>query len=257
MPSYSIIVIFKEETLDLQHCLFSVSRAARFRDQDPDYELLTSDKPNKSLARNDLCQIAKGDILVFLDSDAEASDSWLHELLKPFQDPLVGVVGGCHLMKQTASKREEMADKILAFPLATWKSASRYKVAGKIREVDESELTSCNLAIRKDAFLKAGGFPLDFIPCEENVLMNRIQALGYKMVYNPLAIVFHNRDELFRPHMKKIFFYAEGRGRMIRHNQGGIKFFPRPSSEFLLFGAGLIAHYTAYVSGLIWGMIKG
>ena len=251
---FSVIVIFREETDEVKLCLDSIDNSASFI-ADP-YEILTSTKDNKSLARNELCERAEGEILVFLDDDAQATDYWLHELLKPFKDPKVGVVGGCHIIKPTASKMEEMADKILSFPLATWKSSARYKVSGKMRETDESELTSCNLAIRKEAFMESGGFPLDMIPCEENVLMNRIQEKGWKLIYNPLAIVFHSRDELFYPHFKKIFYYAKGRGKMIVKGEGGIKFIPRPSSEMLFFGLGLIIHYVAYGLGLIYGMIK-
>lgn len=239
---------------DVQNCLVSVRKATEYVDER--VEILTSTKPNKSLARNELCYASKGEILVFIDSDAEPSDFWLHELLKPFWNARVGVVGGCHILKQTATKKEELADKILSFPLATWKSASRYKVSGKIRVTDESELTSCNMAVRRKAFMEAGGFPLEFIPCEENVLLNNIQKLGYKMIYNPLAIVYHNRDELFLPHLRKIHYYARGRGRIIRHGKGGLKLFPRPSLELFYLGTGLFLHYIAYISGLIRGLLS-
>lgn len=256
-PLFSVIVIFKEENDEVRDCLDAIDNAASFMNPLDDYEVLTSTRNNKSLARNECCLKAKGSILVFIDSDAKATDYWLHELLKPFEDESVGVVGGCHIVKPDASKREELADKILAFPLATWKSASRYKVSGRIRETDESELTSCNLAIRKKAFMDAGGFPKDMIPCEENVLMNRIQGKGWKMVYNPLAIVYHARDELFIPHMRKIFYYATGRGKMIRRGEGGITFVPKPSSEILYLGLGFMLHYVSYLSGLIYGIIRG
>lgn len=256
---FSVIVIFKEETEEVKRCLESVRESAKYLSPfDPEtFEILTSTKDNKSFARNELCNKAKGRIFVFLDSDAEATDYWLHELLKPFKDSKVGVVGGCHIIRNDASKREELADKILAFPFATWKSSARYKVSGKIRVTDESELTSCNLAIRNEAFFDAGGFPIDLIPCEENALLNRIQSKGWKMIYNPLAIVFHNRDELFIPHFKKIFYYATGRGKMFRNGVGGIKFIPKPSSEIFILGIGLLVHYIAYLSGLFYGFIRG
>jgi len=252
----SVIVIHKVLNEEAKKCIESVHVSAGNLNPPLKYEVLTSATPNKSLARNELCGLAKGNILVFLDSDAQASDFWLHELLKPFKDPSIAVVGGCNILRQDASKREELADKILTFPLATWKSSSRYRVCGKIREVDESELTSCNLAIRKQSFVDAGGFPLNFIPCEENVLMNNIESLGYKMVYNPLAIVFHSRDPLFKPHLKKMFYYGWGRGKMWKHHKGRIKFFPKPSIELSHLLIGLVTHYIAYFSGLVWGLIK-
>lgn len=253
-PNFSVIIIFKDYD-SMKKCSKSVLRSVSYLNEPQNYEILTSDSPNKSRARNDLCRKAKGEILVFIDSDALATDFWLHEILKPFQDPNICVVGGCHILKQDADFNEVMADKILCFPLATWKSAARYSVKGKIRVTDESELSSCNLAIRKQVFLKAGGFPVDIIPCEENVLLNRIESQGYKMVYNPLSIVFHARDPLFLPYARKMFYYAHGRALMMKKGKGSLKMFPKLSLEILYFIVGLCLHYISYISGLIYGLI--
>lgn len=250
----SVIVIAREKTPEVQACIDSVKLSSVFAGVE--LEVLFSDRDNKSLARNELVKKSSGEILVFIDSDAVASDFWLHELLKPFKDPAVSVVGGPHLPRFDASYRELLADKILGFPLATWKSSSRYKVSGILREVDESELTSCNLAIRRLAFLASGGFPEDLIPCEENVVLERIRSLGAVMIYSPLAIVFHNRDPLFRPYMKKIFYYGTGRGKMIRRQEGRIRFIPGLSKDFLFLGVGLMVHYIAYIAGIIKGVLK-
>lgn len=255
----SFIVIFKARSPEVERCLAGIETAAKttFNNFNHSYEVLTSTKNNKSLARNELCLQAKGDILVFIDGDAWPTDFWLHELLKPFNDPKVGVVGGPNILPQDADYSEVLADKILTFPLATWKSAARYKVTGKMRETDEAELTSCNLAVRREAFLQAGGFPVDFIPCEENVLMEQIQYRKWKLIYNPLAIVFHSRDALFSGHLQKIYYYARGRGNMVRKGRGKLKIFPRPSTDFLYLSVGLVFHYIFYICGLIRGYVWG
>ena len=254
----SVIVIYQKKTKQLGVCLESIEKS--FLHVEQPCELLCSNEPNKSVARNNLAKSANGDILVFIDSDAEASDFWLHELIKPFNGCLreiVGVVGGPNLIRDCASHGEVLADKILTSPLATWKSSSRYKVTGRERFVNESELTSCNLAIKRKVFLEVGGFPADVIPCEENVLLNNIQKHGYHLIYNPLAIVFHNRAALLLPHLRKIFFYASGRGLMMRKGKGGLKLFPRPNLDYLILGVAFVLHYFAYVAGLIWGLLKG
>lgn len=256
MIETSVIVIAKERTEDVEECINSVRSSAAFSGLGFSVEVLFSDVNNKSRARNLLAKKAKGKILVFIDSDAVAPTFWLHELLTPFYDPAVLVVGGPHIPRWDSSYKALLADKILAFPLATFKSSSRYKVSGMLREVDESELTSCNLAIRKEAFLASGGFPEDLIPCEENVVLERIRALGGVMIYNPLAIVFHSRDPLFWPHLRKIFYYGTGRGKMIRRQEGRIRFLPRPSKDFLFLAVGLFLHYVAYISGVIKGLLK-
>lgn len=254
----SFIVIFKEHTPEVERCLAGIETAARtvFNKYCHTYEILTSTRNNKSIARNLLCWEAKGDILVFIDADAYPTDFWLHELLKPFTDSNVGVVGGPNICPPDATEDEVLADKILTFPLATWKSAARYKVTGRIRETDEAELTSCNMAVRREAFMQAEGFPANIIPCEENVLMERIQQNGWKLIYNPMAIVYHSRDALFMDHLKKIHYYAKGRGMMIRKRQGKLKIFPKFSTDFIYLSIGLLFHYIFYISGLIQGFIQ-
>lgn len=251
----SVIVIFKEVNSNVSLCLSSVDSCIIYSGVDA--EVLTSDKPNKSKARNDLCGKARGEIFAFIDSDATATDNWLTELVTPFlYNSNVGVVGGPNLLRRGADENEVLADKILSFPLATFKSSSRYRVTGVLRDVDESELTSCNIAIKREAFFKAGGFPEEFIPCEENVLLNNIEKLGYRMMYNPLAIVHHNRDRLFLPYCRKIYSYGYGRGRMARRKLGGPRFMFRPSVTLIKLGVGLILHYGSYTAGLVMGYLS-
>lgn len=45
-------------------------------------------------ARNTGGELATGEIVAFLDDDAQASSTWLERLIDPFQDPLVAGVGG-------------------------------------------------------------------------------------------------------------------------------------------------------------------
>lgn len=255
----SIIIIYQHHSTQLNECIKSVMDSCRFANLSQDqFEIIPSNIPNKSRARNDACRRATGKILVFIDSDARATDFWIHELLKPFSNPRfnAGCVGGPNILGSFATHREVLADRLLTSNIATWKSSSRYKVTGKQRIVDESELTSCNLAVSRTAFWKAGGFPLDCIPCEENVLLNRIQENGSLLIYNPLAIVIHNRAPLLKPHLQKIFYYATGRGLMIKRGQGGIKMFPKLSLDYIYLGVGLVLHYIVYVAGLIWGLLK-
>lgn len=257
----SVIIIYQESSAQVDACIASVEASCQLAGLSKDqYQVLCSNLPNKSVARNKLCKRAAGTILAFIDSDALATDFWVHELLKTFRDcARVAVVGGPNILHTwfQASREEMLADKLLTSTLATWKSAARYRVSGVERRVDESELTSCNLAIRKDVFSEVGGFPADCIPCEENVLLNKIEKKGHFLMYNPLAIVFHNRAPLVKPHLRKIFYYATGRGKMMRKGIGGMKMIPIPNVDYIILGVCLVLHYIAYISGLVWGYIKG
>jgi len=243
----------------IERCLQSVKKSITFAGLDEEAEIIVTEELGKTSSRNNAVKNSKGNFLVFIDDDAVATDSWLHELLKPFKDVSVGAVGGPSVLMPNTSLREVIADKILFSSIATWKSSSRYVAKGETRFTDESELHSCNLVIKRDAFDLAGGFP-DIVPCEENALLDNIESLNFKLVYTPLAVVHHNRAPLFIPYAKKMFYYGTGRGKMIRRygfKRGGPRFISPTIRSTIYFLIGLMLHYVSYISGLIWGLIKG
>jgi len=243
----------------IERCLQSVRKSVTFSGLAEETEIIVSEEPGKTHSRNNAVRKSKGNLLVFIDDDAVATDSWLHELLKPFEDVSIGAVGGPSVLMPKASLREVIADKLLYSSMASWKSSSRYMAKGETRFTDESELHSCNLAIRREAFDLAEGFP-DIVPCEENALLNNIESVGFNLVYTPLAVVHHSRAPLFIPHAEKIFYYGTGRGKMMRRygfKRGKPKLVNPTMKSAIYFLTGLVLHYVSYISGLIWGLIRG
>jgi GT2 family glycosyltransferase len=225
----------------------------------PEIEILHSSEGNKSECRNMLALQAKGEILLFFDDDIQLLHSTVEELLHPFsmaEFGKVGIVGGCNIAFPDADEKEKMASRILSNSLATFRSSSRYAAKGNMRLSDETEILSCNMAVLRKAFMEAGGFPVDIIPCEENVLINRIQKLGYSIVYNPFAVVYHRQPQLFRSYAKKLFDYGKGRGIMTVRGEGALKIFRSEIKQQLMLIAGYIVHIAAYSSGLCYGIVK-
>ena len=220
-------------------------------------QVFVASEGDVSQARNQACEKADGKILIFLDDDASARAGCFEELLAPFQDPQVGVVGGVNLAFEGISFEEQIGATLLASPLTMFKSASRYEPRGGIRETDESEIVGCVMAIRTLAFNQAGGFPKDIIPCEENVLINRIQALGWKVIYTPFAVVYHRRPRVFLEYSRAVFHYGKGRGIMMRKHAGSPRMLGRPNRKWLYYGAGFVVHYVSYGAGMIWGWLNG
>jgi len=220
-------------------------------------EIMVAEEGSKSEARNNAVYTAVGDILIFFDDDATLRRHCIEELLEPFKDPGVAIVGGVNIPRHTDNWRECAASALLSSPLTMFKSSARYTPKGDVRETDESEIVLCNMAIRRDVFLKAGGFPLDVIPCEENVLINRVADLGYKIVYNPFAVVYHERPKAFMPYWKKIFAYGKGRGIMMRKREGNPKMLWRPKLRWVAYAIAAAGHYLSYIGGVLWGLVRG
>ena len=96
---------------------------------------------------------------------------------------------------------------------------------------------------------------MDVIPCEENVLIQKIQALGWKVIYNPFAVVFHERAAFPFGYAQKVFDYGTGRGIMMRKSLGGG--FPRslwkPSWKWISYVVGFWIHHISYLGGILYG----
>jgi len=87
---------------------------------------------------------------------------------------------------------------------------------GSIHRASEKELILCNLAIRRDVFKKSGGFNEILYPNEENELLNRIEGMGYQLIYHPGILAFRPRRESFRKILNAFFHYGRGRMEQIR-----------------------------------------
>ncbi|MDP7422247.1 MAG: glycosyl transferase family 2, partial [bacterium] len=94
----------------------------------------------------------------------------------------------------------------------TMGARSKFASIGRARRASEFELILCNLSFRKEIIRKAGGFNELLYPNEENELLNRLEYIGYKFVYDPQAIINRSRRNNIWLLFRQIFGY--GRGRM-------------------------------------------
>ena len=64
------------------------------------------------------------------------------------------IVGGPVLLLAGASPLEATFQSLLGHPLLTGESSARYESRGTLRRCDDAQLILCNLAVRRDLFLK-------------------------------------------------------------------------------------------------------
>ena len=154
-------------------------------------------RPGKVHALNTGLAAARGRIVAFTDDDCEPRPDWLATLVACLDDPCVGLVGGpvpshfpAHV--ETDPEKRFIARKFLAdFSLGDEKRDLRGR---------ESPL-GCNMAVRVEALRRAGGFspllgpsPATWGDHEDSDLAWRIRDSGYRLVYEPAAIVDHYPD---------------------------------------------------------------
>jgi GT2 family glycosyltransferase len=144
----------------------------------------------QSIARNTGSRQARGDLLVFIDADCVAAPDWLQTLTMRFEDPGVHLVGGGLVFP--AGDYWTLCDNIAI--LYDWLSTS----PGGTRP----NLASLNLAIRRQAWERLGGFDETFAKAEDTELSLRARLAGYSLYFEPRAMVTHappaSRNQLGR-----------------------------------------------------------
>ena len=159
---------------------------------------------------------AKGEILAFLDDDSYPVGDWLEKAEAIFRESkrIAGVCG-----PTLTPPHNNVRQKASGYVWSTWLGsggAGTYRgEIGRRREVDD--YPTVNLLIRKDDFLKVGGFNCRYWPGEDTKLcLDLTQTLGKKIIYDPKVLVYHHRREVFGPHLKQISRYAIHRGHFAR-----------------------------------------
>ncbi|MGH7407334.1 MAG: glycosyltransferase family 2 protein [Candidatus Methylomirabilales bacterium] len=137
-------------------------------------------------ARNAGIRAAGGELVLFMDDDCEAERGWIEALTAPLRsDARVLGVAGAVMVRDCGPIG--YAENILGFP----GGGLRYLDGARGRLVPTRYLSTCNCAYRKEAVLRAGGFPEDArLGGEDFLLAERIAVLG-SCVYAPGAVVYH------------------------------------------------------------------
>ena len=159
---------------------------------------------------------ARGDILAFIDSDCLADRTWLRELVPAFKDPTIAAVGGRveSYFHTRALDRYEQVRSSLKMGLWPKRSASNNPFF---------YVPSCNLLVRRDVFLQAGGFDESLVVGEDVDLCWRIQRQGFHIEYQPAGRVFHKHRNRIAAFCKRRFDYGTSEPLLNRLHPGKVK----------------------------------
>jgi glucosyl-dolichyl phosphate glucuronosyltransferase len=164
-------------------------------------------KQGLSGARNTAIAEAVGDVVVFLDDDAEARPGWLAALLAPYSDPTVAAVGGVAHPRWPVNRPRVLPGAAPYDPNATgeldWIVGCTYTGQPE-RQSEVRNLMGCNMSFRREVFERVGGFAEDIgrigknpLGCEETELCIRARQAyrrageKIRIVFEPAAVVDH------------------------------------------------------------------
>ena len=140
--------------------------------------------------RNRGARAALGSIIAFADSDHEIDRNWIETAVDVLSDPAVAATGCAYLTQPSPNWVQQQYDSMRLRPA---------------RREDCSWLGSGNLAVKRSAFERIGGFNAALTACEDVDLCNRLRLAGFRIVAEPDLRSIHFGD----PKTLKALFYGE------------------------------------------------
>jgi GT2 family glycosyltransferase len=206
-----IIVVDNGST---DHTARVVSEAAR-RFEVP-LRYLFEPQPGKSRALTRALEVAAGDILAFTDDDVLVGPMWLSAIRNRLQDGAIALMGGpvVPMWERTPPRwlhGVESGAGRLAAPLGLLNYGST------VVDLGPRTVLGANMALRRDVLRRVGGFAWHLgkmrgtlLSGEDHDLCRRVQAAGFRSVYDPAATVRHwvPRERLRLVYYASWFFWS-------------------------------------------------
>ncbi|MBW1863321.1 MAG: glycosyltransferase [Deltaproteobacteria bacterium] len=159
-----------------------------------------SENHGPAYCRNIGAKNAKGDILVFTDSDCRVDRYWLEIIQEIFNKyNTEAIMGRLVLMPSSV-----LGDSISALGFPAGGAVGFDKIWKVDKKGFTDSLSSCNCAIKKDIFWKVGGFDESFPYAggEDSLLAYNLRGANYKIKYCPDVLVYHEARNSMRSFIK-------------------------------------------------------
>lgn len=244
---------------------------------------------NPATRRNRAVSEARGEILAFIDDDAQAAEGWLATAVSFFDShPDVLALGGPDPAPADSTPEEVISDTLLATPYIGSGVAAHEDRRGIFDIRSASDLALVNLFVRKSEF---SGFDesIGYIG-EDTALLEGLIARG-RVVYHEGVRVFHRRRPFPMAYLKQRWRYRVKSGEMLVRGAKvnrpkiiaflvagtiGILFAPflfipyalltiilgarakrLPATRWPMLPFAFGAHHLTYYFGILWGMLRG
>lgn len=180
----------------------------QFRDRLPIKDKMVQE-PGVIFAENTALQLATGDLIFFLDDDAEAPPHWIERALNHFKsDPKIGGVGGPDLITEHYDPhyRKLVSEIGIVKPYGKI-IGNHHHLSEKVLDVDV--LKGVNMSFRRDIFpfldshLQSNHREGNGSHWELDVCLS-IKAKGFRLIFDPQLDVRHNSNHSHFIHNKNI-----------------------------------------------------
>jgi lipopolysaccharide/colanic/teichoic acid biosynthesis glycosyltransferase/glycosyltransferase involved in cell wall biosynthesis len=167
-------------------------------------QVLRQHHKKAAAARNAGTKAARGDIICFTDADCEPTPGWLATLSARLADNTVSGVKGTYTTRQRS----------LVARFVQLEYEDKYDLLRPQETIDFIDTYSA--AYRRDVLLANDGFDENFRFVEDQELSFRLAARGYKMVFEPAAVVCHRHVATPPAYLYKKFMIGYWKAQVVR-----------------------------------------
>ncbi len=193
-PNYEVIVV-NDGSTDKTEAI-----ARRY----PEFRLISQPNKGLSVARNVGWRAASGEVVAYTDADCVVDPDWLTYLAYKFVSSDFAGVGGPNLPPPEDSATA-------AYVAAAPGGPTHVLLDDEVAE----HIPGCNMAFRKDALERIGGFdPVHRAAGDDVDVCWRLQDAGYRIGFSPAAQVWHFRRNTVRAYLKQQMGYGQAEAQL-------------------------------------------
>jgi glycosyltransferase involved in cell wall biosynthesis len=145
---------------------------------------------------------AKGDFIAFTDADCIPERNWLENLIKEFNNSIVGVGGAIKNIGDT------LWEKSINLAFATFLGSAN-SIQGRLFKTKRfvRSISGCSSIYRRQDLLKVGGFNPLVSGAEDTEINGRLLKIG-KLLWTPNAVVLHDHRRGLKEFAKHMYRYG-------------------------------------------------
>jgi glycosyltransferase involved in cell wall biosynthesis len=171
----------------------STDRTADIAETFPTVRVLREPHAGLSVARNVGWREARGDLVVYLDSDAFPAPEWPYYLALGMDGPMVGGVGGPNVPPPSDGLAAQRVARAPGGPVHVLLSDDRAE-----------HVPGCNMAFWKIVLAETGGFDPIYTAAGDDVdLCWKVLDRGWDIGFHPAALVWHHRRGSVRAYLRQ------------------------------------------------------
>ena len=211
--------------------------------KDKNIQIVPSGRVGPAKKRDMGAELARGEILVFLDDDSYPEPNLLNIAEHYFIDDNVVALGGPAMTPPHDTFWQRVSGAVFLSKFSGG-VPERYTPLGEVREIQD--WPSVNLMVRKIDFLAIGGFDSPYWPGEDTKLcLDIIQNTGKRILYVPNLVVWHHRRAGLKAHLKQVGGYGLHRGYFAKR-------YPKTSRKLIYFVPSAFLFFVVFSFFMPW-----